>query len=724
MEQAGVLLSLDRGDGVLSRLMSSEIGEQISISGSLDGYGVRTLSFSREGFGQSPLLTSVLRSKREVLATGFLGSPGGVTGKSLFLGTLRSAPFDSLPAVAQIECQDGSAQWLNIPFVYSLQPGQRTSRMEVIVDIVQTFDIPCDVESLDFGADDGGVITKGITAAGETTLGAFIADFAKPMGRRPRVLPDGTLAFIRIDETATPKKTLTAGDLLSLKIAPPAVNDSNSVTATAKCFAYVGPSGTRITVEIEDGPTETFTPPYAAAVQVHASGAVNAMGAGGAVTGPRWRKITQTRWNGGTIIEQLVEEYGYYSPKVCRNKQDAAGAVSWNPDFDVYFYPDGTDRLESQYQWRVVRRWYLAKSVPSGGAIGQGEYETHYQAIEMPIKSVDAAGVEHFIAGLQTSDGRSWWAGQETIDLDTTTVFTAGVIGMNAAFSLHDVETYATGYEARTREQGTVVRIDRTFNANADKQVATDTVAIFLYAQYTYNYQGTTAPAPPTLSWKFPFVASRPLLIAPAIYATQSNAGAFGWVRLDQASSSITRTQFDESTFTASVAFNIPAQFKIELFFFVFYDESYFNTYEDFSHFFIGKATYLPLPIPVLEYLTDETIPAAHSQTSPDDVRIALAGETFPTYIQADMCETDDELLTVAWEELRLRSADRIPIEIPFDPDLEEGDVVAVRQPTPSGGVLEFNGVIWDWSVVAGGRGDVRNAFTLLRFPPNLRQVA
>ena len=185
MKQAGVLLSLDRGDGALSRLMSSELGQQITIRGSLDGYGVRSLSLSREGFGQSPLLTSFLRSKRELIATGYLGAPGSVAPTALFRGTLRSSSFDTLPAAAEIEFQDASAQWINIPFVYSLPIGQRTSRMEVIVDIVETFNIPCDTESLDFGPDDGGVIKKGITAAGETTLGNFIADFAKPMGRRP-----------------------------------------------------------------------------------------------------------------------------------------------------------------------------------------------------------------------------------------------------------------------------------------------------------------------------------------------------------------------------------------------------------------------------------------------------------------------------------------------------------------------------------------------------------
>jgi hypothetical protein len=76
--QIGVVLEMDLGSGSLSIIPLSEIDGDITLRGSINGFGVRELSFVRFGDGQSPWKTALLRGMRRVRLTGLRGVPGAL----------------------------------------------------------------------------------------------------------------------------------------------------------------------------------------------------------------------------------------------------------------------------------------------------------------------------------------------------------------------------------------------------------------------------------------------------------------------------------------------------------------------------------------------------------------------------------------------------------------------------------------------------------------------
>src|SRR5688572_12136309 len=84
----GARLQIDKGNGTLVPVPMTEAGAEVTLRGSVDGYGIRELTF--DWFGRrSPLKTALLRSMARVTMTGIIGMPGLIGQRPMFDGYIR-----------------------------------------------------------------------------------------------------------------------------------------------------------------------------------------------------------------------------------------------------------------------------------------------------------------------------------------------------------------------------------------------------------------------------------------------------------------------------------------------------------------------------------------------------------------------------------------------------------------------------------------------------------
>lgn len=711
---ASGLLSIDRGDGNLSRLQSSEIGPTITVKGNLDGYG-RSLRFLRYGTNQNPVLYSWLSSARSVMLTAFSGVAGAITSAVIFLGQVWDGTFATYPPVADVNCQDYSTPFAGVKFYYYKAPKVRASRLEILIDIILRYEIPCDTDALDLGPDDGGYSYKAINEAGQNSVLDFLRDFLAPCGRKFFFRADGYMEVFRVDTTEDPDVTLTPNDIISMSVKPPAVNAPNAVRVSANCFAYTGPAGARKTVEYETfgRATDVWTGAYE--WQSHATGAINfsiATPPPGIASLPEGaiRTTTQYGADGGTISWQLIEEYGWYSPLMAVNQQDGAGVVSYNASLDAWHYLDGTWRVDQQYTFRVIRRTYIVNTwdAGTGQLLQRDTYVARYQKIDMPIATVDAAGVETPSAGFLTADGQSWWGGREFIDLDA-----ASLSSMYSDAS--DLDSPSTAYEARTRAGGTVQSTIVGFNPNSDGQLVADDISFFLFAVNRIFIGGqATPPAPPVLSYK---IKDR---FGVTQYYTDSTGGPGFFTMITTAPGALTRVVFDPTTYVQGVATSYVVSTKpfdwfekvLPLYRTDIIDPLRRDQYD------VNIGGYFPLPIPSVEYTVEVQAPRAAAYTVNDQLRQKLAGTTIYDEFMQDNCETDDDLYIVAFDRLREHSAHMVDVETLFNRNIEEGSIV--RMPSCPQIPVTFKAVAWDVTHTINGNGDCRTSFQAHYYPPNV----
>lgn len=724
VKTVGGSLSLDRGDGTVAPLKSSEVGSSITISGTLDGFG-RAMRFSRYGVTQNPLVYAALSAARTVTLAAYVGIAGAIDAAFMFLGLTRQTTFHTLPPVGDFECQDYSAEYARMKFFYYLAPRTVVARLEVFIDIVLRYGIPCDIDTLDFGPDDGGIPYGGINETGRFGVLDFLRDFLKPIGRRFFFRADGYIDVFRMDPNADPVKVFTAGDILRMDVTPPAVNAPNSVTVTADCYPYVGPPGARsVTVE-EYGPIVTYEYDlFFVNKQDSATGViapVSPVPTAGilTVTDYLWKKRTKTNYaaDGGTIVSQLIEEYEQYSPLACRNEQNGAGVVTWNHSFDVYssnYHGDSEWHVDPVPSLRVIRRTFVQHTYDAGTKrrLTTSTEVSRLSKIDMPVASVDAAGVETPSAGFLTTDGQSWWGGREFIDVDDAanggTLYGAGV--------WNDVEVYSTAYEVRARPSGVAQMLTETFTPNADGELTSDVIQLYLWGKKTYVYFGGAAPVPPTLSWKFKATnATFPGLV----YCTLGvSVGAFQWNGLFN-TSTVNRARYDDHTFlqyATVVLLQSTYEYYERMRSLYFVSDADPDRREDLDLSFFG---HYPLPIPINDYEVTVKAPAPKSATAPDQVRIGLSGVVTEEFLANEQCETEEECHVVAFDRLREVSAAVVDLEAIMDLETEEGSVIEVP-PIP-----DLNGarslVVWSIDRQINSNGDCRNVIKALYIPEHLR---
>jgi hypothetical protein len=674
--QVGIGIDFDKGDGVLTRLLGSEIGSQITLSGNLDSFG-RTLSFSRRGLENSPLLYSVIRGLRHVKMTGYLGVPGSVKSLTMFDGYLRQGSYNDHPSSADIQCQDASLKWASVKLSYNLAPGSLKTRLQILLDIFTAYNVP--YGTLDLGPSDGGVVFKGISVGGDVSLFEWIRGFLTPTGRRMYFRPDGKIEIKRFDTTGPVQRTLKAVDIGSLQVTPPATDDPNSVSITSTQFGYIGPIGTR--TEVTDVATPgNYTPVAAINKQDYTTGFVSALALSPAAATIVRRVRTTTIYSGGTIVAQIVEEWGYYSARACKNQQDGSGNVSYNSSFDVYQFPDGSWRMNATEIFQKIRETRTQRTFDTGTGVLVSESKVvgRFTALEFPITIFSTTSVESSIACFLTEDGHRWWAGQEIIEF----ALPPNIYGDTAITS-----RYADGLEIT----------NTTFGADGNNRITAQ--ILITYAESLYSFILTSKPTgtiPAATYYGFGPSNAKRYAVAVASGTLASAGGPYVV---------ISYTPIDESSYkrTVSVQWATSPNIQGDLL-------EAWNTLPT-SGTFSGA-------IPVLDVLTAKQTPQPRTQVVTDNVRVALVGQTIPDYQSNDFCEDAGELRTAALEELRMKSAFRVPIQMPFDPTFNEGDVIQVQIPRTTGEPKKC--LVWGISRTFTSNGDARQSVDALFYPDEL----
>jgi len=677
IRQLGIGIDLDRGDGALSRLLRSELGPRVSVVGSLDGYS-RTFSFARSNIAQSPFLFSLLRSLRQVKATGYAGVPGNVENWQVFSGYLRAGEFGVYSDSAQVECQDLSIKFNAIPLAYNLAPGSARTRLSVLLEILNQYGVP--YGEIDLGPADGGVLFKPISVGGDVGLLDWIRDFLTPIGRRLYFRPDGKMEVRRFDISGRPvQRTLKAADLGSLSVRPPATNEPTSVSTTGTLYSYISETGLRTTVRffaLDFGGSTPVTIQAATSKQDHTTGTIspitppaNLPAPGGAV------RITSV-FSGATLIAQHIETYGYYSARACPKQQAAGtGAISYNASFDVYQYPDGSWHVDPVEVFQKTRDVVIARTFTASGVlVSERKDVVRFVPIEMPISSLDSSANETPLAAFMTDDGRSWWAGREIFEL---------AIG-------------DTSYESRTRLSTGTETVFSYFGSDTSKRLIRTQVAE--YIQGTYSYKIISKPGSP-LANPGNYGVFGPL--ASKRYGVQVGANA-GYI-LYGPNWLITNQAIDEKSYRQTIALGttIPA---VE--------------FDRMNPAPVPGATIIAGAIPYVDVVTNLQQPGPNTQKVTDEVRAALS-QSIPTYQQNDFCEDAGELRTASIERIRQLSAWQVPAEIPLDWTLNEGDVLAISLP----GVTDVakNCLLWGLEhSLDCSTGDGRTRLSLLYWPTEI----
>ncbi|HSY50394.1 MAG TPA: hypothetical protein VLC46_16400 [Thermoanaerobaculia bacterium] len=376
----GASIAIDKGDGSLTPLTLAEIGGVANMHASSDAYG-RTLTFELKASPAelSLLLSSWTKGLHRVRMTGYLGAPGGVQARTVFDGFIRTATFNTDTSSASIDCQDASIRWSALKIVYNLDQGAGTSRRQVFLDLCNLYGMTPGV--LDFGPNDGGVVFKGISEGGTNALLDWIRDFLTPIARKIKFSQDGTeeINVLPMDGTATVARSFNASDVQALSIGGPATNDPNTVMMTSTTvFGYIGPTGLRTEVTVTPhyglpiaGTMEPFL--RARSFQDNTSGIVRSepiidwVFPAGYVPQPVLIGQTKTTrvYDGGNMVFEEVEESGYYAPRACNRQIDAVGVETYNKQFVVYQYADGSWRTQAAQTYQVVSRTQRTKTFDS-----------------------------------------------------------------------------------------------------------------------------------------------------------------------------------------------------------------------------------------------------------------------------------------------------------------------------------------------------------------------
>ena len=622
----GLLIEADKGTGTLETLTLAEIGPGVTISGSLDGYGSRTLSFKRLGAELSPLRSWILGSQKAVRVTGYLGVPGAIQSRVLFNGYTRVGSFTDYPPSADVECQDSSLAFANTMLALNIENGEGNTRKDVVVGVLDSTAIP--YGELDFGPGEGGRMYKGVTVGGDMPVLGWLEQYLTPIARRC-YWRDGKLHIRRISTSGPVQRTLGAADGIRVSLGIPAANDENAVTVSSALYGYQGASGlrTETTIRTQQG---VYAPLVATSKQACATGVISALTlSSSAVSREISRVVTKTTYDGDTPVWWEIEEWGWYAPRACNKWQAAGGAISHNPDFDVFQFADGSWRTEQEESFRVLRvtqtvRTWSETMIGIGYPLDEENTRvTEWYPRTTHISYADETTAEEIIvAGYRTDDGRSWSGGAEafTFSNKKRTHYTATEDGQ-----LHEVYTTATG---------------------PSENIKTITTQPTL-AELTAYLTGVWYAYGPTETKK--------------------------WVRVENDSwepafwaQTISYVSAVENTYQQSTTHS-----------FYYLDAGFFSVNPVPSPP-ASRTETLPGSIPYVPMLVSSySEPQGATATMTDDPRIALAQRVDGTYSN-DYCETLGELETVALE--RLREVGHVPVSItmPVDFSIDEGDVIVL----------------------------------------------
>lgn len=623
VRKLGVKVEMDLGDGALTAIPARDLGPTINLSDSLDGYGVQTCDFERFGDEQSPIKSSMLRRMAAVRLTGYRGTNGAIGSRPLFDGFIRQGSYSPYPPVGRIDCLDTALTFLDKPFIYSLAQGSHLSREEVLLDMCAVHEVPVGTWDLpDAEGFRGGKLFKGIEEGGETNFMGFLVEWLIPIGCKPQ-MRDGKLNIGRYSTDADPIRTLTCGDIRSLSCEPPTTNGPNAVSMSSSIFNYTGQDGRRtLPPEIKE----------AFAIRTHI-GAINRQNKSDGTVTPittfvasgtmiTSRTITTRTFDGGTLVHEVVEEWGWYAPHAARYQQAAGtGTISWNAADDVFQYPDGTWRITQREDFQPIRRTSRSRNFDpdTGYLVDEDVYIEQWAPIEIPRGTLNVTtAVEEPVFCYLTEDGIAW-------GLSDRELFTQSVERNKVIYGADADTTVLLGIGVDIFDGG---------NKIVYTPITKPTGA---YTGGTIYYFG------PTDAKKYGRLVANAQMLA---------------------SYSKTFSPIDESSHRETVTSHGAPGGR--------FPASWQTLPPSGSAIVAG-------PIEYLDQLTAYQVAQAATWTEYDDVKIAMArGVTVIDGRQNDYCETDGELRTAAFEALREINHLVVNIEMDFDMIIESGKVIAL----------------------------------------------
>lgn len=418
----GVIIEMDDGSGNLVVVPGCDRdgeGAEITLSRTLDGFGVAELSFSVYGEHQSLWRNpGYLRAMRRVRVRGVTGVPGLYGERVLFDGWIRDAEFDAFPGRARFRCQDVSLEHVDKKLFFNLDPGQQRTRLDVILEVLNDNSFPIGV--IDLPDEDGGVLVKAISEGGDKRITVWLPELVAAVGRYVR-WRDNAICIEELTASKPPVRTFGPGDIRSLRQIPAPTNAPNRVAMSASLYEYLGPTGTRTEPPVEVVDETPYTPKVAVTKQ-ETGGALIPLSITPVTATPTSKTITTTTKSGGTIIHQEIDEYGWIAPLVCNKRQAfGTGAVSYNNVFECYQYADGTWRLTPTEEFRLLRRTVITRSFDANGYLREERRAvTRYQALRRPLGEWTAAASTLPYDVLITETGEAWDGGQEQFAADPT----------------------------------------------------------------------------------------------------------------------------------------------------------------------------------------------------------------------------------------------------------------------------------------------------------------
>jgi hypothetical protein len=738
----GGRLSIDKGDGVLTAVKGSELGDSIQITGTLNDFGGRTLTFSRFGKDFSPFISSALRELRAVSFSIVRGVRGNTATKKLFDGHFRSTTFQPYPPIAAITCQDASLKFAQTPFFYTLAPGSGRTRLDILLDIFAQYGIP--YGRLDFPNNTGGKVSKPINEGGSRSVLDFLNEFIAPIGcranwkdnqiniRRPGMHigagKPGNGSVIKFWTPDVPVRTLNPSNIRSLSVQPPNTDAPNAIRFTALTFGYIGATGEYSVVKdvLSNG---VYAPLVAVNKQDRTTGAITATGlSSSSASRPVHRIVTRINYDGGTVVSQTIEEYAWFAPKIQRNQQTGSitlssltsvgtAATATTPsahtlktgDF-VVITNSGIDAYNGTYQITVTGAntftyVFAGGASPATGSpnyngithnhvsdcwqFADGTWRATAQEDFQVIKRTVIVGT--FDAnGYRTQDTASVY---QFFGKEQPYAFILGgesLVRYSACFLDDSGISWVAGKEQLTLETNTTsYQFDsstfaRTRDVEAIVSTQTDNFSTVAYSR-TSLFNGAAT----SLSYVF---GPRS---APS-YWVQASAS--------QATAITTYAPVDEATYRRTVAVNT----------FGVYPPS-FQSLPSASNFILSGT------VPTAEQKTSQQKAQPTSILLRDKVRqVFNNGKEVLVMYQNDWCETEGELITCALELMRDIASPRVSIDMDFDAMCEEGVTVAVNYPGTT--LRAENMIVFDWNATLN-MSNGQNSQTLgCRWdPPELR---
>jgi hypothetical protein len=345
----------------------------------------------------------------------------------------------------------------------------------------------------------------------------------------------------------------------------------------------------------------------------------------------------------------------------------ATGTISWyaisfNDQFDVYKFPDGSWRTTAQEDFQEINRTVLTRTFDTNGYLTDESIDYYRIAPQETYVStyvlVGSAFVETIVACLTTSDGRAWTNGKEML------------------YAEHTARNYQ--FDSST------FQLMRTV----------ETVTSPSVAQYLLFFPPSTG------------VSS-----GPAVRFGPSSAPRYGFaVAGTQSLFSVVKTYatVSESSYRVTVSVNssgewLPGSFQSKP---------------------SSSTSVVQGSVPLDEQLTSQQKAQPTSILLNDKVRqVFNNGRDVLVMYQNDFCETEGELITCAMELMREIASPRVSIEMDFDAMCEEGVTVAVNYPGLT--LKDEKMLVWDWEATLN-MNNAQNSQTLTcRWdPPELRASA